>query len=127
MIAKAHDPLIAKRKLTLILSSKATKDIPISVRDLVQVYIKLSNQKLGKWTTPKPVIHFDRMTKTITVPARNGKTINAAIEDVRIAVVEGLLANSIEEAIDKMDNILEDTFDDLITSDEEIEMILLNR
>ena len=45
---RAHETLIAKRKLNLILRSKPSMSTPIKVGDMVEVFIKLQKEKRGK-------------------------------------------------------------------------------
>ena len=55
-LIEAHNVLKAECKLNLILKSKAVKLPPISVGDLVDVYVKLIHQKRGKRVGPKKVL-----------------------------------------------------------------------
>ena len=86
-LLEAHFDLIAKRKLNLILKSKAPQVPPIKVADLIQVYIKLRDDKRGKWTSPRVVLNVHNQTGTVTVPGSNGKVLNAAYEDIRICLL----------------------------------------
>ena len=54
-ILGAHSELRAKRKITRVLRSKATVDIPVKVGDLFQVFIKHQNDKRGNWSSSKVV------------------------------------------------------------------------
>lgn len=74
-LREAHDKLLAKRKLTLILRSKAVKNLPIHVGDTVQVFIKHQNEKRGKWSDDKPVLSYDHQSRTVTVPGKEVRTI----------------------------------------------------
>jgi len=112
-IQAAHDTLIAKRKLNLILKSNATHDIPLASGDLVQVFIKLEKEKRGKWSSPRPILTFDKPSGIVTVPGSNGKVIKAAIEDTRHAIYENSLAKTIQEAIDELSIAIEDSLEDL--------------
>ncbi len=47
-IVNAHNTLLAKRKLTLILRSKSVQRHHLSEGDLVQIYVKQLNSKRGK-------------------------------------------------------------------------------
>ena len=93
--------LKAKRKLNLILKSKAVKLPPISVGDLVDVYVKLSHQKRGKWIGPKKVLSFNIDAQSITYPGKHGKNSTAALEDVRVAIENGSLAKQLQVANDE--------------------------
>lgn len=106
---EAHEALVAKRNLTLIIRSKPTRDIGVSVVDLVQVFIKLEKEKRGKWTGPKPVISYDKISGTVTVPGTSGRVIKAAVEDVRQAITDNALATSIQEAIDDLTSNVDST------------------
>ena len=110
----AHQTLLAKRKLTLILRSKTFDEIPIAVGDLVQVFIKKQNQKRGKWSQNKPVLAYDFPNRTITVPGSNGRKICAAIEDVRPAIRDNELAAAVQDAIDEMDRNLDEVVEEIV-------------
>ena len=110
-LLKAHEVLIAKRKLNLILRSKPTKDVPLSVGDQVQIFIKLPNEKRGKWSGSRPVLSYDISSGIVTVPGSRGRTISAAIEDVRHAIVDNDLAQKIQEAIDQLSIEVENSLD----------------
>ena len=87
-IAKARDNIMAKHKLNLILRSKSTTDLHLKVSDLVQVFIKLQNEKRGKWSYPKPILGYDHASRIVTVPGQSGRKIKAAVEDVRFAIID---------------------------------------
>ena len=72
-LVTARQTLTAKRKLNLILKSKSTSVAPVQIGDLVQVYTKLQHEKRGKWSNPKLVLSFGKISGTVTVPGRNGK------------------------------------------------------
>ena len=83
-ILKAQDTLLAKRKHSFILRSKAVEDSPAEIYDLVQVLIKLQNEKRGSWTKAEPIFPYDKSLAIVTVPGKNGKKINVSVEDVRL-------------------------------------------
>jgi len=112
-IRTAHEVLIAKRKLNLILRSKSTSDIDVSPGDLVEVYLKKQHEKRGKWSSAKPVLSFDRSSRTVTVPGSNGRKIKAAIEDTRFAPKENQLASAIQESIDEIDLYIQEALSDI--------------
>lgn len=125
-VRAAHQELIAKRKLNKILRSNAVKDTPVKVGDMVEVFIRLDNQKRGKWSQPKPVLKYDLPSRTVTVSGAKGRYVKAAIEDVRHALSsEHDLAIAVQEAIDfcsqsleeSLDNVLEDEVEESNDSD----------
>ena len=67
-IIEAHNVLKAKRKLNLILSSKALKTPSISVGDLVDVFVKLSHQKWGRWIGPKKPYRWIWIHNLLSIP-----------------------------------------------------------
>lgn len=75
--------LLAKRKLALIMRSKMRLPAQFYIGDLVDLCIKIPNEKRGLSTSPRSVHAIDRMAGIITVPGANGKTFSAAVEDVR--------------------------------------------
>jgi len=112
-IVRAHDTLMAKRKLTKILRSKSVQEEQISSGDMVEVFIKREKEKRGKWSAPKPVLEFDPMSGIVVVPGTSGKKISAAVEDVRIAGKDNNLAQKIQEAIDSVNMTLDIALDNM--------------
>ena len=92
--------------MSLILKSKAVKDIPVHVRDLVEVHTKKQHEKRGKWSVPKPILSVDADARTITVPGRAGKTLSIAIEDIRLASAHDSLEQMVQDGIDCIDDLL---------------------
>lgn len=105
-IRQAQEKLQARRKLNLILNSKSTSDIPTSVGDQVEVFVKQGHEKRGRWLSPRPVLDFDGDTGSVTLPGKNGRTMSAALEDIRLAIEHSPLASAIQESMDTMDNEL---------------------
>lgn len=97
----AHETLLVKRKLNVIHRSKSTQDSPVFPGDLVQIYIKNHHEKCGSWTSAKPVLTFHVISQTVTVPGSKGRTVKAAVEDVRHAIVNDEFALVLQEAIDE--------------------------
>lgn len=116
-IVDAQQTIQAKRNLTKILRSKAISDISIAPGDLVEVYVKDGKSKRGSWSSPKTVLQFYPSSWTVTVPDANGKTMRAAIEDVRFAVEEDSFASIVRDGNDKLteevDNLLLPTSHDI--------------
>ena len=81
---KAQDTLLSKRKLRFILRSKAIENSLAEIYDLVQVFIKLQNEKRGSWTQAKPVFPYDKSLAIVMVPGKNGKKIDVSVEVVRL-------------------------------------------
>ncbi|PXF41606.1 hypothetical protein BWQ96_08672 [Gracilariopsis chorda] len=113
-IVKAHQALVTKRKLTLILRSKATTEMPLSVGDMVQVFVKHQNQKRGHWFSAKPVLSYDLASRTVTVLGANGRKLFAAIKDTRPAVSKDELAATIQDALDGMHFSVQMAIDDTV-------------
>lgn len=105
-LQKAHNELIAKRKLTLILRSNVYCTQSFKPGDFVQVYIKSGNEKRGKWTSPRQVLSINREAGSITVHDRAGNIISAAFEDCRAAPNQSELTNAIQESIDELEENL---------------------
>lgn len=107
-ILDAHANLLAKRKLTLILRSKATAYEDFSPGSVVQVFIKTGKEKRGKWSGNKVVLAFDRASMIVAVPGANGKKINAAVGDVRAALPKSCFSTVVQDSIDVLDRGLEE-------------------
>ena len=114
----AQHELKAKRKLNLILSSKSITEAPVNIGDLIEVFIKLENQKRGTWSSPLPVLSYDPDSRTVTVPGAHGRQRKIAIEDVRHAIsVDNSLAVAIQAAIDELAHEIEDSIENHVTID----------
>lgn len=111
-IVAARDQLLAKRKLTLILRSKAVTDKHFHVCDLVQVYIK-KNEKRRHWSAAKPILAYDCSSRTVTVSGAYGRQIKASLEDFRPSLPENELALAIQESIDVLDSSLDSAINEL--------------
>lgn len=103
-IIHAHQALLAIRKLTLILWSKAISDIPLTVGDIRQVFIKHQHQNRGHWSSKKPFLSYEHATPTVTVPGAHSRKLPAAVDDTRPAVSKDELAASIQDPLDELDN-----------------------
>lgn len=77
-LLNAHNDLNSKRKLNMILRSKAIAIPSITISDLVCVYVKQSHQERDKWDGPKKVLSFDADEKSITYPVKRGKSSTTA-------------------------------------------------
>lgn len=82
-LVSAYVTLLANHKRNFILRFKYTQDTPVHPAGLVQIYIKNRHEKCGSWTGAKPVLTFDVIFQTGTVPSSKGRTIKAAFENVR--------------------------------------------
>lgn len=105
-LVHAHDELKAKRKLTLMLRSKVTRDSVVELGDLVQVFVKEGKDKRGKRLSTRVVLSVDNDFGIVSVLGSSGRPISAAAEDVRIAIVDDELAVCISETNDQLDRIL---------------------
>ena len=107
-VRNARDQLRARRKLALILRSKAVTEEPISIGDLVEIYQKKEHEKRGKWSAPKPVISVNTNAHSVTVPGRNGRNITVAFEDIRSAVRQDSFTQMVKDSSDVMTEIIQD-------------------
>lgn len=102
-ISRAREELIAKRKLTLILRSKAYEEPALHVDDMVQTYVKHDKEKRGKWLSPLVILSFDRESETVTVSGASGHKMRAAVEDCRAAVTNEEFARMVQKISDSLD------------------------
>ena len=105
-VLNARDQFQARHKLALILSSKAVTEVPLPPGDLVEVYQKRDHEKRGKWSAPKSVTSVNHEARSVTVPCKNGRTINAAFEDTRTAVRQDSFAQMVQNSMDSMTKII---------------------
>lgn len=81
-ITDAHLNMQARRKLSLILKSKATKEIPLCKGDVVKVFTRPKVGKRGQWSLPKKVMILDHDDRNIIVPGKAGYKICVVFEDI---------------------------------------------
>lgn len=112
-LVRARDILSAKRKLTLIMRTKATADPILHAGDLVQIFVKKGHEKRGRWLSPRVVLSVDTNAGTVSVPGSNGHKVVAAVEDTRPAIVEDDFAASIVESIDQLDESIHESIEAL--------------
>lgn len=105
-VREARDKMQARRKLALILRSKAVQELPISVGDMVEVFQKKAHEKRGKWTREKPILSINHNARSICVPGKAGRQMTVAIEDVRPAFSQNSFAQYVQEGIDTLDELL---------------------
>ncbi len=79
------------------------KNISVKVEDMDLHFVRNSNEKSWKWTLLKRVLSYDHESRTVTVLGRNGCTVCAAIEDVRIFGLDNDLSTAIQESIDTIE------------------------
>lgn len=72
------------------------------VRDYVQIFVTLQNEKRGSWCDKKPARAYSPESRIVTVPVAYVWKRHAAIEDTRLAVCDKELASEIQRAIDKL-------------------------
>lgn len=84
-IIESHERLQAKRKLSLVLKSKAILEITLVVGDTVEVFQRRGHEKRGSWSVRTPVLSIDHSSRSITVPGKEQQYHTVAIEDVRPA------------------------------------------
>lgn len=107
-IVKANDTLQSRRKLSMILNSKSISEPNHKIGDLVEIFQHRKNNKRGPWSSARKIIQIDDNNRTITVPGRNGKTVCAAFEDVRMPINNGDFSAEICEEIDQLNKVIED-------------------
>ena len=77
-IVGAHNCLQAKRKLALMLKTKSTSEVTITVGDNFEVYSNTGMGKTDTRSTPKIVLLVDQDARTITVPAKRWQESHAS-------------------------------------------------
>lgn len=92
VLQAAHDELIYKRNLTLVMRSKNYCSNSFKVGDSVQVFFKDGKSKRGKWLSPRNIKNIETETVTVTVPGLSGKNICATVEDILPARYENELS-----------------------------------
>lgn len=101
-VVSAHDELVAKWKITLLLRSNVSQNPTIKAGDLVQVYFKHKDEKRGTWLCTCTLLLFDPDSEIINVLHSGGRPIRASEEDVRLSVIQDELAQYISESNDQL-------------------------
>lgn len=99
--------LQAKRKLAVILKTKASFDQNVSVGDMTEAHTTTNMNKRGQWSTPKVVLAVDKDARTITVPAKGGTRATVSSEDIRLALLPDSFAVAVQHAIDNVDETID--------------------
>lgn len=84
----------------------------------VQVFFKAQFDKRGKWSSPRIVLSYNKNTGTVTVPGKNSRKIQATVEDLRLALPENSLSNTIKEGIDTIARSLDECMDTVSVDDD---------
>lgn len=103
----SQQELAARRKLIQILRSKALKPSDVKVGDLVQKYVRHSNQRRRKWLSPRQVLAIDENAGIVTVPGLAGKKVSAAVEDTRAVLPISDLSEFVMSTIDELNDNLD--------------------
>lgn len=108
-IGDDYEKLQSKRKLGLIMKSKATEEASVSFGDMIEVYQKDNLGKNGTWSSPKIVLTVDNDARNVTIPSKGRKRTTVAFEDIRLALPEDSLAKAIESAIDELNHSIDES------------------
>lgn len=95
-LVNAQNLLKSKRKLCLILRSKAITLNFITIGDLADVYMKHSHQKRGKWVEPNEALFVDADAQSITYPGKHDEISTAALNDISVSIKNGSLARLLQ-------------------------------
>lgn len=109
----AEQYLLALRNLDLILRSKSTSLPNISCGDLVEIFVKRSGQRRGKWFLARSLLDIYRNMGTVTVSFSQEKKIAIALKDVRPSFESDIFAATVREANDMIDETITESIDDL--------------
>lgn len=107
-VIEAHYTLQARRKLFLILKSKAVQKTPLPIGNLVEVFAKQQHEKRGSWLAPKPILTIDYVTRSVTIPGKGQLVPTVSIEDFRLATQQDSLAQLIQKGINFLDGLVTD-------------------
>lgn len=87
-LQNAQDTLIAKRHLTTLLHFKNfTRHLP-KVGDMVQVFVKVHEEKRGGQLSPRAVLSTDTASGAVTVPGARNRNKSDAIETFGLPSLE---------------------------------------
>lgn len=85
-----------------ILRYEPPVDAPIVSGDLLEIFVKGDHEKRSKWSYTRTFLKLYPSYWTVTVPDRNGRTMKAAIEEVRQAPLDIRFANMVSKEDDKL-------------------------
>lgn len=112
-ILDAQTTLEAKRKLTRIMRTKSSFNRTVAPGDYVEVFSRLRHQKCGSWSSPRAVLSAEKSNGSIIVPGSRGLVVKAALEDVRVVIINDCFAQIIREANDVLDRCVDsELYDD---------------
>ena len=92
----------------MILRSNSVTPHPVKVGDLFQVYYKIEKEKRGRWLPPRLFLEIDQQAGLVNVPGARGRTVNATLEDVRVADDSDDWAKLVIDAIDEISDSIGD-------------------
>ena len=72
----------------MILRSKYVEDPTIEVINLLQVFVKLQNEKGESSTDINPVISYKKASEIVTIPIQHDKKIDASVGSTHFTVIE---------------------------------------
>lgn len=117
-IIETHINLVAKRKLNVILRSRATPTKSFNVGNLVQVYYKHEKAKCGAWSSPHLFLSVNNLAEFVKVPGRSSHSRNVAFEDVRLAQDEDIFRHAVQLAIAGIDDSYSDSLECIAVKDD---------
>lgn len=117
----ARDCLLAKRKLTLMLRSQATRAPVINPGDLVDVFVKKTHEKRGRWLSLRTVLSVDNSSSIVSVPGLSGHSLSIALEDVRHSIVDDEFAEHVRQSNDQLQSAIDEAIDFPMSNSDELD------
>lgn len=93
------------------MKSKAFNEQPLHVGDIVEVYTKNQQEKIGSWSAPKKILSVIDEARSITVPGKDQRTNTISIYYIRPATPSYSLSKTVQEGIYSLGELLEDLTD----------------
>lgn len=84
------------------------KELPIPAGDMIEIYQKKQHEKRGKWSILKEILHVNHDARSVTIDEKRNKEVSVAIENVRPAILEETLAQTVQKGIDSLDELLDE-------------------
>lgn len=105
----------------MVLRSKRPERPSISVRDLVDVFVKQGHQKRGKFIRPKNFLTVNVLPQLNTYPVLKRNAGVTALEDLQGAIEKVPLAKQLHNYNHRLDCLIEEQIDDLKSPQTETE------
>lgn len=94
-VIEAHDNLQAKRKLSLIIKLRSTREISVDILDMIEVFSKKGVDNVFPWSTSVIVLALGFAALTALVVAKGGKRTIVAFKKIHLTLLTDCFRNAL--------------------------------